>query len=107
MIGASSYVRCSKVGVVEDPEVPTSEGDDYEFGGFNPNTSVPVDYWVTGELRRDPEIGKPLWIDRDCRNGVKIPGQFMTSPVVSLEVVGEKLRVDTRNSTYILEVKSS
>lgn len=107
MISENTYVKCSKLSAVDKPDSPTAAADDYEYGNVNLGVSVPVDYWVTGELKNNPEVGQPLYIARDCRNGVRVDGDFRTSPVVNIESDNGKLKISTRNSVYLLEEHSN
>lgn len=58
--------------------------------------SIPVDYWIEGELISPITVGRTVNVMRDTRNGVQCLGMFQTSPVV--EVTEHSFR--TENSVY-------
>ena len=62
----------------------------------NPNFSLPLEYTIEGDLIGSIAVGKPVVVDRDTRNGVKITGLFATSAVQ--EVSHNTFK--TRNSVY-------
>jgi hypothetical protein len=61
-----------------------------------PGFSIPIDYTVEGEAQDLPKVGKSFQMMRDTRNGVRMLGVFVTSPVV--EVTETTFR--TANSVY-------
>jgi len=93
------FARISKLAPVTDPEYPTPSMEDYETGKLNGNVSIPVDYWIEGYLTDEPEVGKPVVVDRVNRCGVKMPGIFTSSIVTEITDTGFK----TLNSVYNLE----
>ena len=92
------YVRLEKTGVSNSPFVSTPDVVQYKYGEENKGTSVPKGYWVTGVLCADVEVGKPIVVARDYRNGVKAVGTFISSPVK--EIDGNVITTD--NSIYVL-----
>jgi len=60
------------------------------------NVSLPLEYTIEGNLIGEMEIGEPVIVARDTRNGVKVSGMFTTSPVQ--EINGRTFK--TRNSVY-------
>jgi len=97
------YVRFAKVGVQENPVAPTPLWEDYEHGERNPGSSIPLSYWVEGVLITEPQEGMAIVIDRRVRNGEKIYGVLQTSLVSAIIPVGnDSLRIETKNSVYIL-----
>lgn len=95
-------VRVAKVGIVENPSYRTPEWSEYEFGERNAGVSVPLNYWLEGQLVWEPKVGDHMLVDRSSRNGIELPGLFETSPVTAVESVGSQLRVSTRNSVYMV-----
>lgn len=96
--------RLKKLKSVENPYYPTADGATYIPGALNANGQVspPVDYEVEGNILYPIEIGKPVIMDRQKRNGVVARGIFQTSKVVKIE---ENL-LYTYNSVYELEIQS-
>lgn len=93
------YVRCTKIDRVNDAKFDTANKEDWKYGEYNP-TSPFIDYSLTGTLIYTPEQGKNcIYIDRDTRNGEKVPGIFRSSLIEKIE--GNKYY--TQNSVYILE----
>jgi len=93
------YVRLTKLKPVENPLIPTPLAEDYVSGQDNGAVSLPIDYWVTGTLHEDPQVGLPIRVRRDCRNGEWIDGTLTTSPVQRID--GDMIY--TANSVYKLE----
>jgi hypothetical protein len=60
------------------------------------NVSLPVEYTIEGELMGIISVGNSVVVNRDTRNGVKMPGIFTTSTV---QDIGYK-SFTTRNSVY-------
>jgi len=96
--------RLKKLKPVENAECPTADATLYIPGALNANGTVspPVDYEVEGDILYPIEIGKPVIMDRQIRNGVVARGIFQTSKIVKIE---ENL-LYTCNSVYKLEVES-
>lgn len=93
------YVRLTKLKAVENPVAPTPLAKDYVSGRDNGMVSLPIDYWVTGTLYEDPQIGLPIKVRRDCRNGEWIDGTMTTSRVQRID--GDMIY--TSNSIYKME----
>ena len=66
----------------------------------DPTKSLPVDYEVRGTLLEDVRVGEPVQVARTERNGVPMPGFFITSNVVKTT----KNRFITQNSVYLVEL---
>ena len=80
------------------------EQDKVVMGEPHEDKSPPVEYYIIGEMIGALEEGKSLIVDRRIRNGVKIMGTFMSSPIVSIEKVGgDKTYITTNNSVYLME----
>lgn len=77
--------------------LPSATNDEYVPGSNGvENKSIPIDYWLTGELMYPLIVGRPVEVLRDSRNGVACPGIFMTSPVVEVTPT----TFQTQNSIY-------
>lgn len=76
--------------------------EDFIPGAINDGVSLPVGYWVTGTLIEDVELGKPIQLLRNNRNGEEILGMFTTSYVESVDL--EENTIVTDNSIYDVEV---
>jgi hypothetical protein len=92
-------VRISKIGQVENALHESASFKDYEKGEYNPNVSLPIEYWLEGYLKQEPTIGKSVLVDRTSRNGIEVAGVFASSTVTELTDNGFK----TLNSIYKLE----
>jgi hypothetical protein len=62
----------------------------------NENFSLPIDYWVEGELLQGITVGESVVIARETRNGVVAMGMMTTSPVVEVRATS----FSTKNSVY-------
>lgn len=84
--------------VAENPGgFPSNPKDRHEPGvGQDPNFSLPIDYWIEGLLLNDIEVGSPVSVMRDIRNGIQMYGFFASSPVTELT----ETQFKTRNSVY-------
>jgi len=92
-------VKLTKFASADDPKFPTPKKEDFKDGQENDGVSLPVDYWIIGELQREIIEGKSIKILRENRNGVECLGQFSTSPVKKID--GDK--IETSNSIYKVE----
>ena len=96
--------KITKISAVDNPVVPTASVEQYECGYLN-NLSPFVDYWVTGKLVKPIVVGESILLERDCRNGVKVEGLFVSSVVRAIK--GGKLSpahiIETDNSIYRVE----
>lgn len=81
----------------------------YVNGAVNKDVSLPVDYTLEGNEIEQPQIGKQYSVMRTKRNGVHMPGMFVSTAVLSIEesvnpITGaRRLRVCTANSAYQVE----
>lgn len=87
-------VKLTKVAAAPNPWEPTPET--YEPGA---GKGIPLEYWVKGELLKPIAIGERIVMNRSERNGILIPGIFITTPVTAID---GKVIV-TANSVYHLE----
>jgi len=78
---------------------PTPDKKDYKDGQENEGVSLPIDYWIIGELQREIKEGSCIKVIREERNGIKMLGIFTSSPVVKIE--GDT--IETSNSVYKIE----
>ena len=62
--------------------------------------SLPIDYWLTGDMAALPKVGQCVFVLRDTRNGIACPGMFQSTPVT--EVTETSFR--TKNSVYDYQV---
>ena len=92
-------VKITKIGVAEEPKFPTADKKDYVPGESNGEVSVPMDYWVVGELQFPIEVGSSILALRSERNGVKCAGIFRSSVVEKFE----NNIAETANSKYQVE----
>ena len=77
--------------------LPAASNTEYIPGsGGVEGKSIPVDYWLTGDLLMPPKVGECVYVTRDTRNGVTCPGEFLTTVVT--EVTETSFR--TKNSVY-------
>lgn len=95
----SRRVRIEKIAAVPDPVAPPGDPATYRYGESNPETSLPVEYWLTGTLRSEPAVGERMVVDRDVRNGVVRAGVFTSSVVVRID----EDCVWTANSVYRIQ----
>ena len=73
------------------PKIDHIDGQEQPVG-----FSLPLDYEIEGELIGSIVVGSPVAVARDTRNGVKMPGQFITSTVTEVT----ETSFHTRNSVY-------
>lgn len=99
----NEYIKLIKIDTSVNPEIPTPEMRKFAPGEHNPGASVPISYWVTGWLLNDVEVGRPLIIERNNRNGVVMPGIMNTSAIQEIELFPGGLLLSTINSIYRLE----
>ena len=92
-------IKLTKFASVDIPTFPTPKKEDFQDGKENDGVSLPIDYWIIGELQREIEEGKSIKVLRENRNGVECLGQFFTSPVKKID--GDK--IETSNSVYKIE----
>ena len=92
-------VKLTKINKAENPRHKTPDKKDYKFGEINRDVSVPLDYWLIGELVGDITVGKGIVIAREIRNGVKVEGLYRSSRVKKID--GDTIETD--NSIYKIE----
>jgi hypothetical protein len=92
-------IKLTKFAPVDFPKFPTPKKEDFNDGQENEGISLPVDYWIIGELQREIKEGQSIKVLREERNGEKIMGIFTSSPVVKIDGG----RIETANSQYNVE----
>ncbi len=93
-------IRLSKIAAAPNAVFPSAEWHEHVQGeDMHPTKSIPIDYWVEGELLAEVRIGGPVYIARDIRNGHKVTGLFSSSLVRKIE--GDL--ITTGNSIYKIE----
>ena len=92
-------IKLTKFAAVDSPLALTPDDKNYNHGEINENVSIPIDYWIIGELSRPIQVGECVCVNREIRNGITIAGLFQTSPVVKFE----KDIIETANSKYRIE----
>jgi hypothetical protein len=94
-------VKITKLCACSDAKCPTPDMQDYVPGQVNPDeVSLPADYTVKGYLVENIQQGHRVMIDRYERNGVKVGGIMVTSPVKVIR----NSTFETDNSIYIVEL---
>lgn len=96
-------MKLTKLQPAPNPVCPTPKMEDYILGDDNPGVSLPVDYWLEGDLIGEIREGFPIVIERHSRNGVAKLGLFSSSPVRSLVKKDGTLYATTDNSIYKIE----
>lgn len=98
-------VRVTKIGPIDDPNVPTPVWEGYRVGEDNGNdVSLPSDYVIEGEMIGDePKLNQCVLVARDKRNGVCCMGIFRTTQLRSVAKTDKGYKFETTNSRYILE----
>lgn len=90
------HIQIRKLSPIPDAKVSSGDPKFYQYGSFNPDVSLPDDYVVKGYFATDVEVGEPVRINRYERNGEKVTGIMVTSPVTGLLAN----RIYTENSVY-------
>jgi hypothetical protein len=89
------FVELTKVAATDSAQFAPEDPALY-LPGSPSNASLPLAHTIKGWLRSPPTVGEPLVIDRTERNGLPIPGIFVSSPVVTHDAQ----RIQTSNSIY-------
>lgn len=92
-------VRITKIGTTTEPLVETALKKEYTCGAENDKSPF-VEYYVEGELYTPLMVGSGIGMLRDNRNGEKVTGTFMTSPVTNITTVDGEIVFNTTNSIY-------
>jgi len=95
------YVCVSKIAESDVPAVHAGDLRSYYFGHANPGVSLPVKYSFEGWLVCELAVGAAVHVLRTVRNGVAMPGIFISTPVTAVPNDGE---FHTANSKYLWKV---
>lgn len=80
---------------------------DGDLIGIDERGKITEGYWIKGHCSKLPTRGERFHVDRYERNGIKIIGDFTTSPVVLTSHTDDgKTQFKTENSIYEVEVLS-
>ncbi len=89
-------VLLEKVRPAALPSVPTAKAEDFKMGQINLGVSVPTGYNCEGILLEDVEVGHPIQMLRQKRQGIESAGIFESSIV---NIIEDNL-IYTDNSIY-------
>lgn len=98
-------VELTKINVAEEASVESATKEEYEpyLGKGNSPKSLFVGYTIKGSMYNNVEVGQPIEIWRNERNGVKIQGFFKSSNVNSITPLRDGFEIETDNSLYFLK----
>ncbi len=91
------FVLMRKVAPAVVPLHPAADPRDHSFGVASDAESLPSEYSVIGWLLRPPAVGQQVHVLRVARNGVVVPGCFVSTEVTAVPGEGE---FHTLNSVY-------
>lgn len=86
-----------KVGEALNPYAPASAPKEYRYGVAANEGSLPIWYAVEGWLLQLPLPGRAVRVLRVVRNGLTVPGIFVSSHVITIPRPNE---FTTLNSVY-------
>ena len=100
----NDYVRLTKIGVKDNAWTPSATNVD-EYRSKMSWLSPSVGYEVTGHLINDVQVGSTIYLNRDTRNGLPVPGLFCTTPITQIvsRNDSESFEIITENSKYLLQ----
>ena len=97
-------IKITKLSAVKDPIVRTALKEEYICGREQDEEVSPFEgYWAIGILESPIEVGKPIRMLRENRNGVMAHGIFVTSVVKSIknrDIISPTKIIETDNSVY-------
>jgi len=93
----SLFVSVEKIEASKDPISPPARWENWIFGSFINQGSLPISYALTGYLLAPIRYGHPIEVFRIERNGVEALGIFRSTPVVDIREHGV---IETYNSIY-------
>lgn len=96
-------LRITKIAEAVIPDFKSAEWKSFILGEENESVSLPIDYVLKGNLIHPIRVGDVMWVARTERNGVKCPGIFVSSRILSILEKDEAKIVRTRNSVYLLQ----
>jgi len=94
-----SLVEISKIAASDEPSTGSASWEEWVPGSANNTGSCPVGYTMHGVLMRPVRVGGLIDLHRTHRNGVRINGHFVSTPVIA--VSGDCL-AETFNSVYLI-----
>ncbi len=97
-------MKITKLKQSENPISPTPDKGNFIPGVDNGNVSLPVDYWIEGELMFEIKEGSSIRALRTSRNGEPVKGVFISSPVQKIQEVNGVIYATTANSVYKIEL---
>lgn len=92
-------VKLTKLAELEEATFKSGDLNSYKIGQMNYGVSLPLDYYLEGDMSSNPKVGEPVVVFRESRNGIKSLGLFKSSPVT--EISNQFFKTD--NSVYLLE----
>lgn len=95
--------KITKMAEAVYPDFKSAEWKNYALGRDNGEVSLPLDYTLEGSFILDMKVGGTMFVARTSRNGVKAPGQFMSSVITKITEENKIKIVTTRNSVYLVE----
>ena len=96
---SGSLVEVSKIDASDEPIAGPGSWENWIPGSANNNGSCPVGYTMQGVLMRPVRVGGRIDLQRTHRNGIRIDGHFVSTPVIA--VSGDSL-AETFNSVYLI-----
>jgi len=94
-----THIRLTKI--TRLPDRPN--GDLMPADSHTERGAIVEGYTIRGFYTEPPTIGKRFCVDRYERNGVKIEGEFSTSPVDGFDRKEGYILITTENSVYRME----
>ena len=91
------FVRICKLAESPDPIVPAAAVAQHRYGAASCHGSLPIRYSIEGWLLLAPVPGAPVRVLRVTRNGITVPGIYVSRDVVSIPRPNE---FTTLNSIY-------
>ena len=93
-------VRVRKISACEAPHYMPGDPATWNYGGKNDNNSLPVGYELEGEATTFPSVGNQWSVIRHSRNGIVVPGLFVSTAVTKAQQSGSGGTFTTSNSIY-------
>ena len=96
---SGSLVEVSKIDASDEPISGPGSWEKWASGSASNTGSCPVGYIMQGVLMCPVRVGGRIDLHRTHRNGIRIDGHFVSTPVIA--VSGHGL-VETYNSIYLI-----
>jgi hypothetical protein len=90
------FVELTKLRAIPHATSQPGNWDEYRPGDSSNTTSPPVDYQLIGILLGPPRVGDQVRLLRTSRNGVAVPGVFVSTTVAAID----NDKFVTANSVY-------